>query len=156
MALDVTIEEAASAEKVTAIFPDGRKVAVKLPVYVEDGQTIRLKGQGEQGYGQPGDALVKIRFRRHPRYRIEGRDLHVDLPVSLHDAVTGAKVAVETPTGRIALAVPAWSSSDKVLRVKGRGLPEKAGGHADLYAHVRIMLPEGGDPELEALVKKQG
>lgn len=154
--LDVTIEEAASAEKVTAIFPDGRKVAVKLPAYVEDGQTIRLKGQGEQGYGQPGDALVKIRFRRHPRYRVEGRDLHVDLSVSLHDAVTGAKVAVETPTGRIALAVPAWSSSDKVLRIKGRGLPEKAGDHADLYAHVRIMLPEGGDPELEALVKKQG
>lgn len=154
--LDVTIEEAATAEKVTAIFPDGRKVAVKLPTYVEDGQTIRLKGQGEQGYGQPGDALVKIRFRRHPRYRVEGRDLHADLPVSLHDAVVGSKVAVETPTGRIALAVPAWSSSDKVLRIKGRGLPEKAGGHGDLYAHVRIMLPEGGNPELEALVKKQG
>ena len=67
----------------------------------------------------------------------------------------GAKLAVETPTGRIALNVPAWSSSDKVLRIKGRGLPEKAGGHGDLYAHVRIMLPESGDPELEALVKKQ-
>lgn len=156
VALDITIEEAAAAEKVTAIFPDGRKIAVKLPNYVEDGQTIRLKGQGEQGYGQPGDALIKVRFRRHPRYRVEGRDLHADLPVSLHDAVLGAKVAVETPTGRIALAVPAWSSSDKVLRIKGRGLPEKAGGHGDLYVHVRIMLPEGGDPDLEALVKKQG
>lgn len=156
VALDITIEEAATAEKVTAIFPDGRKIAVKLPTYVEDGQIIRLKGQGEQGYGQPGDALIKVRFRRHPRYRVEGRDLHADLPVSLHDAVVGAKVAVETPTGRIALAVPAWSSSDKVLRIKGRGLPEKAGGHGDLYVHVRIMLPEGGDPELEALVKKQG
>lgn len=156
VALDITIEEAAAAEKVTAIFPDGRKIAVKLPNYVEDGQTIRLKGQGEQGYGQPGDALIKVRFRRHPRYRVEGRDLHADLPVSLHDAILGAKVAVETPTGRIALAVPAWSSSDKVLRIKGRGLPEKAGGHGDLYVHVRIMLPEGGDPDLEALVKKQG
>lgn len=154
--LDVTIEEVAIADKVTAIFPDGRKIAVKLPAYVEDGQTIRLKGQGEQGYGQPGDALVKVRFRRHSRYRVEGRDLHADLPVSLHDAVLGAKVAVETPTGRIALNVPAWSSSDKVLRIKARGLPEKAGGNGDLYAHVRIMLPEGGDPDLEALVKKQG
>ena len=153
--LDVTIEEAATAEKVTAMFPGGRKVAVKLPSFVEDGQTIRLKGQGEQGYGEPGDALVKIRFRRHARYRVEGRDLHADLPVALRDAVLGAKLAVETPTGRIALNVPAWSSSDKVLRIKGRGLPEKAGGHGDLYAHVRIMLPESGDPELEALVKKQ-
>jgi DnaJ-class molecular chaperone len=152
--LDVTIEEAATAPKVTAMFPDGRKLAVKLPTYVEDGQTIRLKGQGEQGPGEPGDALVKIRFRRHPRYRIEGRDLHADLPVPLRDAVLGAKLAVETPTGRIAVKVPAWSSSDKVLRLKGRGLPQKAGGHGDLYAHIRVMLPEGGDPELETLVKK--
>ena len=143
--LDVTIEEAATAEKVTAMFPDGRKIAVKLPAYVEDGQTIRLKGQGEQGPGQPGDALVKIHFRRHPRYRVEGRDLHADLPVALADAVLGAKVPVETPTGKLAVNVPAWSSSDKVLRLKGRGLPEKAGGHGDLYAHVRVMLPEGGD-----------
>jgi DnaJ-class molecular chaperone len=153
--LDVTIEEAATAEKVTAMFPDGRKVAVKLPAYVEDGQTIRLKGQGEQGPGQPGDALVKIRFRRHPRYRVEGRDLHADLPVALADAVLGAKVAVDTPTGKLAVNVPAWSSSDKVLRLKGRGLPEKAGGHGDLYAHVRIMLPEGGDSALEALLRSQ-
>ncbi|TPO01380.1 J domain-containing protein [Mesorhizobium sp. B1-1-5] len=153
--MDISIEEAATADKVTAMFPDGRKVAVKLPAYVEDGQTIRLKGQGEQGPGQPGDALVKIHIRRHSRYRIEGRDLHVDLPVDLADAVLGAKVAVETPTGKLAVNVPAWSSSDKVLRLKGRGLPEKAGGHGDLYAHVRLMLPEGGDAELEALMRRQ-
>lgn len=155
--LDVTVEEAATAPKVTAQFPDGRKIAVKLPAYVEDGQTIRLKGQGEASPlgGQPGDALVKIRLRRHPRYRIEDRDLHVDLPVPLKDAVLGAKVAVETPTGRIALNVPAWSSSDKVLRVKGRGLPLKSGGHGDLYAHVRLMLPEPGDRELEALLRSK-
>ena len=153
--LDITVEEAATAEKVTAMFPDGRKVAVKLPAFVEDGQTIRLKGQGEQGPGQPGDALVKIRIRRHPRYRVEGRDLHADLPVTLADAVLGAKVAVETPTGKLAVNVPAWSSSDKVLRLKGRGLPEKAGGHGDLYAHVRIMLPEGGSSALEALLRGQ-
>jgi len=151
--LDITIEEAATAAKVTAQFPDGHKIAVKLPAYVEDGQTIRLKGQGAQGPGGAGDALVKIRFRRDARYRVEGRDLHTDLPVPLKDAVLGAKVAVETPTGRLAVNVPAWSSSDKVLRLKGRGLPQKAGGHGDLYAHVRLMLPEGGDSELEALMR---
>ncbi len=154
--LDVTIEEAATAAKVTAMFPDGHKISVKLPAYVEDGQTIRLKGQGEQGFGEPGDALVKIRFRRHPRYRVEGRDLHADLPVQLKDAVLGAKLAVETPTGRVAVNVPPWSSSDKVLRLKGRGLPEKTGGHGNLYAHVRLMLPEHRDPELEALMRKAG
>ena len=152
--LDVTLEEAATAHKVAAMFPDGRKMSVKLPAYVEDGQTIRLKGQGEQGPGGAGDALVKIRFRRHPRYRVEGRDLHADLPVPLKDAVLGATLAVETPTGRVAVNVPAGSSSDKVLRLKGRGLPEKTGGHGNLYAHVRVMLPEGGDPELEALMRR--
>ena len=74
--------------------------------------------------------------------------------LGLKDAVLGAKLAVETPTGRVAVNVPAWSSSDKVLRLKGRGLPEKTGGHGNLYAHVRVMLPEGGDPELEALMRK--
>jgi DnaJ-class molecular chaperone len=153
--LDVSIEEAATGAKVAAVFPDGRRISVKLPQYVEDGQTIRLKGQGEQGAGEPGDALVKIRFRKHSRYRVEGRDLHVDLPVSLRDAVLGAKVAIETPTGRLAVNVPAWSSSDKVLRIKGRGLPEKVSGHGDLYAHVQVMLPPG-DHDLEALMKSQG
>jgi hypothetical protein len=125
-----------------------------LPSYVEDGQTIRLKGQGDQGPGGAGDALVKIRLRSHPLYRVDGRDLHVDLPVSLKDAVLGAKLAVDTPTGRLAVNVPEWSSSDKVLRIKGRGLPEKAGGHGDMYAHVRVMLPEGGDAALEELMRK--
>jgi len=154
--LDVDLEDVASAGKVTAVFPDGHKIAVKLPRYVEDGQTIRLKGQGEQSPfgGPPGDALVKIRFRKHPRYRVEGRDLHADLPVQLRDAVLGAKLAVETPTGKISLSIPAWSSSDKVLRLKGRGLPLKASGQGDFYVHVRVMLPEGGDPELEALMRK--
>jgi DnaJ-class molecular chaperone len=153
--LDITVEEAATAPKVTAQFPDGRKLSVKLPSYVEDGQTIRLKGQGEPGPGGAGDALVKIRLRSHPLYRVEGRDLHVDLPVSLKDAVLGAKLAVDTPTGRLAVNVPAWSSSDKVLRIKGRGFPEKTGGHGNLYAHVRVMLPAEHDAELESLLRQR-
>ncbi|MEO3386129.1 DnaJ C-terminal domain-containing protein [Mesorhizobium sp. CAU 1741] len=155
VSLDVSLEDVAQASKVTAAFPDGRKLGIKLPAYVEDGQTIRLKGQGEASpFGQPGDALVKVRFARHPLYRVEGRDLHVDVPVPLADAVLGAKVPVDTPYGRLALSIPAWSSSDRVLRLKGKGLPLKAGGHGDLYAHLRIMLPEGGDPRLEALMRE--
>jgi DnaJ-class molecular chaperone len=153
--LDVTIEEAATAAKVTATFPNGKTMSVKLPAYVEDGQTIRLKGQGEPGLGGPGDAMVKIRFARHGGYRVDGRDLHVDVEVPLADAVLGAKVAVATPSGKVAVAVPPWSSSDKVLRLKGRGLPVKTGGHADLYAHVRVMLPEQPDAELEALMRQR-
>ena len=154
--LDVSVEEVATSAKVTALFPDGRRIGVKLPAYVEDGQTIRLKGQGEASpFGGPqGDALVKIRLRRHPLYRVDGRDLHVDVPVPLADAVLGAKVPVETPHGRLALSIPPWSGSDRTLRLKGKGLPLKSGGHGDLFAHVRVMLPEGGDSELEALMRK--
>jgi DnaJ-class molecular chaperone len=154
--LDIDIEDAVTAAKVTAMFPGGRKIAVKLPKGVEDGQTIRLKGQGEASPfgGKPGDALIRIRFRDSSRYRVEGKDLHSDLAVELRDAVLGAKVAAETPSGKVAVTIPPWSSSDKVLRLKGRGLPEKTGGHGNLYAHVRLMLPEGGDPDLEALVRK--
>src|SRR5690606_13085732 len=154
--LDVTVEDVATVAKVSAMFPDGRKVGIKLPAFVEDGQTIRLKGQGEPSpFGGPaGDALVKVRIRSHPIYRVEGRDLHVDVPVSLKDAVLGGKVPVDTPHGRLAVAIPSWSSSDRKLRLKGKGLPLKSGGHGDVYAHVRIMLPEGGDEELEALVRR--
>lgn len=154
-ALVVSVEEVATAAKVQAIFPDGRKLAVKLPHYVEDGQTIRLKGQGEQGPGGAGDALVKIQIRSHPRYRVEGRDLHVDLPVPIEDAVLGAKLAVETPSGRLGVTVPAWSNSDKVLRLKGKGLPVKTGGHADLYVHLRVMLPDRPDADLEDLARQR-
>jgi len=153
--MDVSIEDVVNAAKVTAHFPDGRKLAVKLPAYVEDGQTIRLKGQGEPSpFGGRGDALVKIRFAPHPRYKAEGRDLRVALPVELADAVLGAKVAVETPTGKVAVAVPPWSSSGRTLRLKGRGLPLKTGGHGDLYADIQVVLPRD-DAELELLMRKR-
>ncbi len=154
--IDITLGQAVGAEKVEAVFPNGKRLAIKLPKYVEDGQTIRLKGQGEPLVGgTPGDALVTIRFKAHARLKVEGRDVHVDQPVELDDAVLGGKAEVETPDGRIALKIPAWSSSDKVLRLKGKGLPLKAGGRGDLYVHVRIMLPEEGDAELEAFLQKR-
>jgi DnaJ-class molecular chaperone len=153
--LDVTLEEVASAAKVTANLPNGRRIAVKLPAYVEDGQTIRLKGQGDASpLGGAGDAHVTIRFRRHPRFRVEGRDLHVGVQVPLADAVLGTKIPVETLEGKVAVTIPAWSSSDRSLRIKGKGLPLKSGGRGDLYANVRIMLPEG-DSELEALMRRR-
>ncbi|MEK1891513.1 MAG: DnaJ C-terminal domain-containing protein [Phyllobacterium sp.] len=155
--IDITLEQAAGAEKVEAIFPNGKRLAIKLPTGVENGQTIRLKGQGEEVVGgTPGDALVTIRFRPHPKFRVEGRDIHVDLPVSLRDAVLGSREEVETLNGRVAVKVAPWTSSDRVLRLKGKGLPKKVDGHGDLFAHVRVMLPENGDPALEAFLRESG
>ena len=104
--------------------------------------------------GEAGDALITIKVRPHPAFRVEGSDIHADLPVPLKDAVLGVKAPVQTLTGRVAVTVPAWSSSDKVLRIKGKGLARKGGGHGDLLVHVRIMLPEGGDPALEAFLRE--
>ncbi|PSH70688.1 molecular chaperone DnaJ [Phyllobacterium brassicacearum] len=152
--IDISLEQAAGAEKVEAVFPNGKRLAIKLPAQVENGQTIRLKGQGEAiPGGTAGDALVTVRFKPHPKFRVEGRDLHIDLPVPLRDAVLGSRQEVETLNGRVAVKVAPWTSSDRVLRLKGKGLPKKPDGHGDLFAHVRIMLPENGDPALEAFLR---
>ncbi|MBB4077140.1 DnaJ-class molecular chaperone [Bartonella fuyuanensis] len=154
--LSVTLEQMVGVEKVEAVFPNGKKLKIKLPDYIEDGQTIRLKGQGaEVLHGQAGDALITIQIQKHPRFRIEGRALHLDLPVSLKNAVLGAKEEVETLEGRVVLTIPAWSSSDRVLRLKGKGLRLKNGIRDDLYVHVRIMLPEGENAALEQFLQMQ-
>ncbi|EJN03019.1 DnaJ C-terminal domain-containing protein [Phyllobacterium sp. YR531] len=153
--IDVTLEQAAGADKVEAVFPNGKRLAIKLPAQVENGQTIRLKGQGEAvPGGTSGDALVTVRFKPHAKFRVEGRDLHVELPVSLRDAALGSRQEVETLSGRVAMKIAPWTSSDRVLRLKGKGLPKKPDSHGDLFAHVRIMLPEEGDPALEAFLRQ--
>ncbi|EJF86742.1 DnaJ C-terminal domain-containing protein [Bartonella rattimassiliensis] len=154
--LTVTLEQMVGAEKVEAVFPNGKKLKIKLPDYIEDGQTIRLKGQGEKIlHGQAGDALITIQIQKHPRFLVEGRALHLDLPVSLKHAVLGAKEEVETLEGRVVLTIPAWSSSDRVLRLKGKGLRLKNGTRDDLYVHIRIMLPEDKNAALEQFLQMQ-
>jgi len=150
----ISLEQVVGAQKVEVVFPNGKRLKIKLPAFVENGQTIRLKGQGEEVRGgQNGDGLVTIHFKTHPRFRLEGRALHLDLPVSLKGAILGEKQEIETLDGRVVVAIPPWSSSDRILRLRGKGLPEKNGGRADLYVHVRIMLPETRDSDLEHYLK---
>ena len=152
--LKVRLEEIVSGEKVEAVFPNGKHLAIRLPAGVEDGQTIRLKGQGQPSPagGAAGDALVTIQFAQNARFRVEGRDVVHDLSVPLKTAVLGGKVEVETLTGRISLTIPPWTNSGKTFRLRGKGLTTKTGGHGDLLASVLIMLPEG-DHDLEALFR---
>ncbi|KAA6204451.1 MAG: J domain-containing protein [Candidatus Tokpelaia sp.] len=154
-ALDLSLEQIVGAEKVDVAFSDGKRLKIKLPLYLEDGQTIRLKGQGQQPPGSiAGDALVTIRFQPDPRFRLEGRTVHMDLPIGLKTAVLGGKETIKTLDGSVAVGIPAWSGSDRVLRLKDKGLPLKEGGRAPLYVHIRLMLPEEHDKNLEELVKK--
>jgi len=134
---------------------NGRTLDVKIPAGVQDGQQIRLSGQGEhgEGGGPPGDALVTVHVAPHPYFRREGEDIHLDLPITLDEAVLGGKVTVPTVDGNVNLTIPKNASSGKRLRLKGRGVPGKA-GRGDQYVTLKIVLPEAPDEKLEAAIAK--
>ncbi len=144
--LELTVEEAfqGGRRSVTLEGPNGRRTfEVKIPAGVTNGQRIRLAGQGGQGSeGAPnGDLYFVVRIAPHPRYRVDGRDLYVDLPLSPWEAALGTSVAVETPGGEMKVKVPAGTSSGKRLRLRHRGLPHPRGNAGHLYAEIRIMVP---------------
>lgn len=142
--LEVSLEEVISGTTRRIQFSDGRMVDVAIPKGASDGQVVRLKGQGAPGRTQPGDALIELRVLPHPLYRREGADLHMDLPVSVPDAVLGGKVTVPTPEGKVMMSIPKGSNSGKVLRLKGRG-GYADGRRGDLLAKLMVTLPEGDD-----------
>ena len=129
--------------------PSGKVLSVKLPEKLEEGQQIRLKGQGSPGFGEPGDALVTIRFEKSRQFRRDGNDLRTDVALTLYEAVLGAKVRVPTLDGPVELNLPPGVDTSKALRLKGKGLY----GEGDLYVNLRVVLPPGGDPDLEALAR---
>ena len=118
------------------------------------GQILRLRGKGSPGVGDglPGDALIEIAVRPHPYFARDDDDIRLELPVSLSEAVLGSKVRVPTPNGTVIVTVPKWSSSGRVLRVRGRGVPLGNGSRGDVYARLAIVLPEQPDAELEQFV----
>jgi len=152
----ITLAEAAKGGSRRVHLPNGKEVEVKVPAGLADGQQIRLKGQGYAGQGGPaGDALVTVNVAPHPLFKPDGANLRLELPITLYEAVLGAKVRVPTLDGAVELAIPAGTSAGRTFRVRGKGLPAKGGGHGDLYASVRIVLPEGKDSELEELMRKR-
>ncbi len=152
----VTLEQIVHGEKVRVDLPTGRTLEVSVPVGTRPGQTIRLKGQGmpSQTGGPPGDARVTIEFVPHPLFRVEGDALRREIAVTLDEAVLGAKVRVPTLDGPVTLTVPPKTSGGRTLRLKGKGLPRAGGGRGDLLVALKIVLPDGGDPELETLMQK--
>jgi curved DNA-binding protein len=145
--LELTVEEAyhGGQRSVTLQGPEGqRSFDVRVPAGVTNGQRIRLAGQGGRGSngGPPGDLYFAVRIARHPRYRVEGRDLYVDLPLAPWEAALGTSVVVDTPGGETKVKVPAGTSSGRRLRLRGRGLPHHRGKAGDLFAEAKIMVPE--------------
>jgi len=132
--------------------PDGSTVEVTVPPGIRDGQVLRLRGKGGAGTGggRSGDLLVEVEVGPHRHFVRKGDDIHLDLPVSLHEAVLGGRIEVPTPAGPVVMTVPKRSNSGTMLRLKGRGVKRADGSRGDAYVTLRIVLPDGPDPELEA------
>jgi curved DNA-binding protein len=140
------VEEAyeGGRRSITLSGPDGpRTLQVTIPAGVTDGQRIRLTGQGGQGSdgAAAGDLYLVVRLAPHPRYRVQGRDISVDLPLAPWEAALGASVAIDTPGGEAKVRVPPGTSTGRRLRLKGRGLPNPKGRPGDLFAEVKVMVP---------------
>ena len=142
--LELTLEEAAAGGKRRISLGDGRDYTVDIPRGVRDGQLLRLAGQGGPGAGggPAGDVLLRVRLKPHPRFRVEGSDLFVDLPVAPWEAALGAEVPVPTLEGSARVRVPPGSSTGRRLRLRGQGMPDARGGAGDLYAVVAVHVPK--------------
>lgn len=132
---------------------DGKTIDLKLPGGVDDGTRIRLAGKGEPGPGGAGDAIVTVSIQPHPFFRRDGKDIRLDLPVTLKEAVLGAKVKVPTPEGPVMMTIPKGSSSGRILRIKGRGFTSRNGARGDQLVNLQVQVP-AGDPELEAFAAR--
>jgi DnaJ-class molecular chaperone len=148
--LNVSFLDAATGAVKRLSLPDGRTLDVNIPAGIQDGQVLRLAGQGMQGIGggAAGDALIEIHVEPHPFFRREGNDILLELPVTLQEAVLGAKVDVPTIKGTVNLKIPAHSTSGSKLRLKGRGM---AGG--DQIVELKVALPTDSEIELETFLK---
>ncbi|MGH3382174.1 MAG: DnaJ C-terminal domain-containing protein, partial [Actinoallomurus sp.] len=133
-----------------------RTVDVDIPAGVTDGQRIRLAEQGGRGTdgGQPGDLYLVVRIKPHPQYRVEGRNIHVRLPLAPWEAALGTTVPVDTPGGEAKVKVPGGTSSGRRLRLRGRGLPNPRGTPGDLFAEIQIMVPPRLTPEERRLFQE--
>jgi DnaJ-class molecular chaperone len=152
--LEIDFLDAINGGKRQVTLPDASVLDVTIPPGTRAGQILRLRGKGRPGIGggPPGDALVEIDVRPHPFFTRKGDDIHIELPISLKEAVLGGKIKVPTPSGPVTMSIPKWANTGTALRLKGKGVPRADGSRGDEYVRLKIMLPEKPDPELERFV----
>jgi DnaJ-class molecular chaperone len=154
--LTINFLEAVNGAKQRITLPDGASLDVTIPSGLQDGQILRLRGKGGAGLGDgpPGDALVTVQVAPHPFFRRVGNDIHVELPVTLAEAVLGAKITVPTVSGPVAMTVPPHADTGKTLRLRGRGVPAHGRDAAgDALIALKLVIGPDQDPELEAFLK---
>ena len=154
--LAVDFLSAVNGAKPQLALPDGSEITVTIPPGTRDGQILRLKGKGRPGFngGDPGDALIEIEVRPHPLFTRKDDDIHLEMPISLAEAVLGGKVKAPTSSGAVMLTVPKGANTGTVLRLKGKGVPKANGGHGDQYVTLKVMLPDKPDAELEEFIDR--
>jgi len=155
--INVSFLDAARGTTRRVTLPGGRTLDVRIPPGIESGRTIRLRGQGGGGHdgGPAGDALIEVQVEPHPHFTRSGLDIHLDLPISLGEAVLGARIAVPTIDGPVQVKVPKNANPGRKLRLKNRGI-EGDTGRGDQYVTLQVVLPEPADPQLAELVERWG
>ncbi|MEM9626772.1 MAG: DnaJ C-terminal domain-containing protein [Pseudomonadota bacterium] len=155
--LKVDFLEAAKGAKKRVMMGDGRTLDITIPAGIQEGQTLRLRGKGRPGIrgGPSGDAMVEIQINPHALFERRDRDIHIDLPISLGEAVLGGKIDVPTIDGPVAMTVPKGANTGTTLRLKGRGIGgPKGGARGNQYVRLNVTLPPTSDDELEAFLKR--
>jgi DnaJ-class molecular chaperone len=154
--LPVEFLEAVNGGTKRITLPDGGTLDVVIPAGTKDKQVLRLRGKGGPGIGggAAGDALVEIEVEPHKFFTRKGDDIHLELPVSLTEAVLGARLDVPTPTGPVRMTVPKGANTGTVLRLRGKGAPRSDKSQGDEYVTLKVVLPEQPDPELEEFAQR--
>ncbi|RMF88337.1 MAG: J domain-containing protein [Nitrospinota bacterium] len=159
--LSLTLEEAARGGRREVTLTDPatgmkRTLVVNIPPGIRPGQRIRLAGQGGKGTGggPPGDLYLKVDILPHPHFRLEGRDLYTTLPVTPWEAALGGEASLPTLEGRVTVKIPPGSSSGRKIRLRGKGFPDGRGGAGDLYAEIKIVVPEQLSPRERELFEQ--
>jgi DnaJ-class molecular chaperone len=149
--LPVDFLEAVNGATKRITMPDGATLDVAIPAGTRDQQVLRLRGKGGPGIGgaPAGDALVTIEVQPHALFTRKDDDIHLELPISLPEAVLGGKIDVPTPSGPVRMTVPKGANTGTVLRLRGKGAARADGSHGDEYVTLKIVLPEKPDAELE-------
>lgn len=154
--LEVDFLDAANGARQRITLPGGDALDLSIPAGTSSGTTLRLKGKGGPGHGggPAGDALVEISVKPHPVFRREGKDIVMDLPIRLDEAVLGGKVEVPTISGRVSMSVPKGANTGDVLRLKGKGIRTPKGAAGDQRVVLQVILPDKIDPDLEAFMTR--
>jgi len=158
-AAEVDLVEAATGIKRRLTLSDGKTLEFAIPAGTEDGQTLRLKGQGRPGLGgaPAGDAFIEIRIRAHPQFRRDGDDVHLDLAVTLQEAVLGGSVELPTVDGKVTIRIPKGVNTGTVMRLKGKGIVNQATQkHGDQIVTLKVVLPSAIDRELGEFMERWG